>query len=64
MPLGQHFQMEKVSNSFQTVLKKMLVSPVMCDMTEEILYSFWLGVILDQGDMQALLQIDVELLTP
>lgn len=42
----------------------MLVVPVMSDMTEEMLYSFWLGVILDQGDMQALLQIDVELLTP
>lgn len=42
----------------------MLIGPVMCDMTEEILYSFWLGVILDQGHMQALLQIDVELLTP
>jgi len=42
----------------------MLVGPLMCDVTEEILYSFWLGVILDQGDMQALLQIDVKLLIP
>lgn len=42
----------------------MLVGPVMCDTTAEIPYSFWLGVILDQGDMQALLQTDVELLTP
>lgn len=42
----------------------MSVGSVTCDMTQEILYSFWLGVISHQGHMQALLQIDLESLTP
>lgn len=42
----------------------MSVGPVMCDMTQEIVYSFWLGIISHQGLMQAQLQTDVESLTP
>lgn len=42
----------------------MSVGPVMCDMTQEVLYSFWLDILSHQGHMQALLEVDVESLTP